>query len=110
MAGRPQGVQSFELVGTGLADQSIKANPGKLYSVNLSWSGATVDDFFHIHDYAGADAALGAAAAKVFTFRIPTAAGSFAAVLPAVGKEALVGLWLNLQSSGAKWSIDVGFD
>lgn len=86
----------------------IKENPGVLYSVNITWSGASVDDLIHIHD-ALAVANI-TANNRIFTFRCPTAAGSFAAVLPAVGKEALIGLVINFQSSGAKWSVDVGYD
>lgn len=106
MAGRPQGVQSFVVNGTGLADQAIKANPGKLYSVNISWTGANVGDVLHIEDALSADPAN----KKIHSIRMDTAAGSHNPALPAVGLEASIGLWLNLQASGGNFSINIGFD
>src|SRR3990167_5382228 len=97
MASRPKGVQSFTATGTGVADQAIKSAVGILYAVNLSWSGADVGDVVHIHD------GTSTAGTKIFTFRIPTAAGSFAAHFAPVGKEALLGLYLNIQATGANW-------
>lgn len=108
MASRPQGVQSYTAVGTGLADAVIKAANGKLYSVNVSWTGATADDLIHIHNVAAvADITV---ASRIFSFRIPAATGTFAAVLPVVGLEADTGLVLNIQASAAKVAISVGFD
>lgn len=113
MARRPQAVKSFTLVGTGLLDQYIKLDgstplPGNLYSCNLSWVGVTKTDLLHIHD----TAAVGGdpAAAKILSFRFPTADGSYAFQLPSVGKEALLGMWLNLQLSGGSVNIDIGYD
>lgn len=106
MARRPAPVQSFNVSGTGVADQSIKDKPGILYAFNITWSGANVDDLIHIED------ALEAAAANVkrFTFRFPTTAGSYSAVLPDVGYGFVTGIWANLQLAGAKISLNVGFD
>jgi len=111
MASRPQGVQAVCITGTGILDQNLKtaggvAVPGILYSFSISWTGATADDLIHIHDTATADAT----AQKLFTFRVPAAVGSFTASLPAVGIQAVKGLWLNVQAAGAKFSIAVGFD
>jgi len=105
MAQRPQGVQSKSLANTGVVDTILKAAPGQLYSINIAWSGGTVGDLIHVHDSATADPT----ADKIFTFRVPTTAGSFPAVLPAVGKLATKGMWLNVQTAGS-YSIDVGFD
>lgn len=108
MARRPAGVQSFIRNGTGLADAVIKDAGGKLYSVNLSWTNATADDLLHINDCAAvADITE---ANRKFSFRFPAATGTFAAVLPAVGKEYLTGLVFNLQASGIKLTADIGFD
>src|SRR3990167_1733059 len=108
MARRPAGVQTFSRNAAGLTDAVIKDTQGKLYSVNLSWTGATADDLIHINDCAAvADIT---ANNRIFTFRVPAATGTFAAVLPAVGKEALNGLVFNIQASGIKLAIDVGFD
>jgi hypothetical protein len=108
MARRPAGVQTFTRNAAGLVDAVIKDAPGKLYSVNLSWTGATADDLIHINDCATVAAITDAN--RIFTFRVPAATGTFGAVLPAVGKEALVGLVFNLQASGIKLAVDVGFD
>ena len=108
MASRPQGVQNYTAVGTGLADAVIKSANGKLYSINISFTGATADDLIHIHNCAAvADITT---ANRIFSYRIPAAVGDFAAVLPVVGLEADLGLVLNIQASGAKWAISVGFD
>lgn len=109
MAQRPEGVQAFTAIGTAIADQVIKAYPGILYSVNLSWTGATADDIINIHDCAAvADIT---AANRIFTFRIQSATGSFSAMLPAVGLKGVVGLVLNTQAAGGtKLSIAIGFD
>ena len=112
MASRPQGVQPKCIVGTSIEDQYIKsvegaAAPGILYSVNISWTGAAADDLIHIHDTSTASALD----PKIFTFRIIAATGTFAAVLPAVGIQALKGIWLNMQTAGAgKFSMSFGFD
>ena len=108
MAQRPSGVQSKCVIGAALLDQVIKATPGVLYSVNISWTGATADDLIHIHDCA--TVAEITAANRIFTFRVTAAAGYFAAVLPVFGKAAASGLVLNIQASAAKFSIDIGFD
>lgn len=109
MAQRPEGVQSFTAVGTAIPDQVIKAKPGILYSVNLSWTGATADDIINIHDCAAvADIT---AANRIFCFRIQSATGSFPATLPSVGLKGVFGLVLNTQAvAGSKLSIAIGFD
>lgn len=119
MARRPKGTQSFcfnsDASPAGLADQHLKTDgagspiPGILYSVNISWTGMTVDSTLRIHDTA--QVAGDASATPKFVFRFPTAAGSFSARLPDVGKEFLNGLWLNGQLAGAyKLDLDIGFD
>lgn len=105
MARRPKGVQTFQVNGTAIADQAIKATTGILYAVNLSWTGANVGDLIHIHDHASASSG-----AKLFSFRVPTAAGSFAARFADVGKEALNGLFLNVQADAGNFDIVVDYD
>ena len=108
MASRPQGVKSYNAVGTGLADAVVKAANGILYSVNISFTGATADDLIHVHNCAAvADITV---ANRIFSYRIPAAVGDFAASLPVVGIEADTGLVLNIQASGANWAISVGYD
>lgn len=89
-------------------DAVIKAAPGILYGVNLSWTGATADDIVSIHDCA--TVAEISDANRIFTFRVPTAVGSFPAALPSVGKQATAGLVFNLQASAIKLAVDVSFD
>lgn len=108
MARRPQGVQSFVRVGTGIADAVIKAAPGKLYSVVISWTNGTVDDLIRIHDCA--TVAEITANNFLFAFRISATVGHFPAKLPDVGLEALNGMVFNLQASGIKLDINIGFD
>jgi hypothetical protein len=108
MARRPKGTQSWTRNGASLPDAVIKATPGVLYSVNLSWTGATADDIVSIHECA--TTAEITAANRIFTFRVPAATGTFPAALPVVGKEASFGLCFNQQASAIKLGIEVGFD
>lgn len=108
MARRPQGTKSWIKNTSGLPDAVIKAANGVLYSVNLSWTGATADDVVSLHDCA--TVAEITDANRIFTFRVPTAVGSFPAALPTVGKEFLAGLVFNQQASGIKLGIDVSYD
>lgn len=73
--------------------------------MNLSWDSANVGDLIKIHDHESS-----IAGAVIFSFRVPTAAGSFAAKLPEVGKEALAGLFLNVQLAGGNYEINVDYD
>ena len=108
MARRPQGTRSWVRNAAGLADAVIKAANGVLYSVNLSWTGATADDIISLHDCA--TVAEITDANRIFTFRVPAATGTFAAVLPAVGKQFESGLVFNQQASGIKLGVAIGYD
>ena len=103
MARRPKGVQSAVIIDK--TDAIIKAGVGILYSVNLSWSGATVGDTVVIYDHASA-----ASGTKLFSFYLPTTAGSFASSFPEVGKEALLGMFIDFTITGGTIHVDVGFD
>jgi len=92
MARRPKGVQSY--VNEAQVEAVIKENPGILYAVNISWSAGTIGDEVILRDGTGNTDRI------IFRFRAPTAAGSFAAALPEVGKEFLTGLYLDLQTTG----------
>jgi hypothetical protein len=109
MAGRPQGVKSF--VNTDSQDALVATFPngGNLYSVNISWHGQTIGDRVVIYDAVTNDNTK----PKLFDFVIPTAAGSFPAALPSVGKTAERGLFLNPQLSDnttGKFKIAIGYD
>ena len=112
---RPIGVQSkciTFVVGVDTLDQHLSTDgpgnpiPGNLYSVNISWTGATVGDEIFIYDTATVAGDI--TANKLFSFRIPTAAGSFPAGLPAVGKRAYKGMWLHPILGGGAFNIDLG--
>ena len=87
-------------------DQAIKDKPGILYSLNVSWTGATAGDVIHIEDALSANVAND----KLYTVRIDATTGRHHAVLPSVGYQAVIGLWLNLQGSGGNFAINVGYD
>lgn len=81
------------------------STPGNLYSVNLSWNGATVGDEIFIWDNANKTASGN----KLFCFRVPTTAGSFPAHFPAVGKRAYAGMYLNCILASGTFNIDIGY-
>lgn len=84
------------------------ATPGNLYSLNLSWSGATVGDEIFIYDDAAAVPNV-TTAKKFLAFRVPTTAGSFAFALPAVGKRAYAGMFLHpICAPGGTYNLDFG--
>jgi hypothetical protein len=110
MAQRPKGVQSWSwdsVVDGPLLDTVIKANRGILYDVTVTWTACDIDDRLVIHDAATADTS----AKKIFAMRFATAAGTFTARLADVGREALIGLFVNAQLKAAsKVDISIGFD
>ena len=84
-------------------DGAGASTPGNLYSVNLSWNGATVGDNIFIWDNANKVAS----GTLLFMFRIPTTAGAFAAHFPAVGKRAYNGMYLNPVMAGGTMVLDM---
>lgn len=113
---RPIGVQTLGITFIQGTDPDTSVNklicvggdgvstPGNLYSVNLSWSGATVGDFIRIWDNANKTASGN----LLFVFRVPTTAGSFAPVFPIMGKRAYNGMYLNCSLAGGTFAIDIG--
>lgn len=78
------------------------STPGNLYSLNLSWSGATVGDMIYIWD----SATKAAQGNKLFVFRVPTTAGSHSPTFPAVGKRAYNGMYLNCSLASGTFAIE----
>lgn len=109
MPRRPAGVKTF--VNVNSADVLVVdfENGGNIYSFNLSWIGQTVGDRVVIYDAITNDPT----ADKLFEFVIPTAAGSFAAVVASVGKVCKNGIFFNPNVSdpaAGKLKAEIGYD
>ena len=106
MARRPEPTNPWTKNGTGLEDQAVKDKPGIVYSIDISWTGAAAGDLIHIEDALSANAGN----AKIHTIRLDAAVGKYNAALPSVGLRAAIGIWANLQLTGANIAINVGYD
>ncbi len=111
MAGRPQGVQNF--VSEGLAPQVIKAAPGILYDITLTYKGASIGDRIVFYDSVDVAGVSVAGVKKVFEYIVPVATDKHSPHLAAVGRQFVKGLVVKL-FTGITASDDavvcVGFD
>lgn len=99
MARRPQGTQCY--VGA-LADATVKANPGILYSLHISTDGASAGDVIAIQD--------GTNGTNMVRIILPTGDNNFSVNLPAVGIQFGTSIYYNPQLSGGTCSVTIGFD
>ena len=107
---RPKGTRHW--TNTTSLDQSAVAlstydgiTEGCIYSIDLSWTGQGVNDRIILKDAVAGNV--------LWEFVIPTAAGSYAAHLPAVGIAFETGIYFNPNigdTTAGKLKINIGWD